>query len=157
MPAADALLPVRRAVRAIWLAAGVAVVGFAPSAAFAKDLSCAFRVRGPLQLAFGNLDPTAPRTVVQTATGPAGSLEVGDCHFSVTLRVRFPNARGVLTHTDGKSVIAYTLAVEPGQLQGPGNFAHTRIRITGTIAPEAYRNARPGLYSEKNITVAVTP
>ena len=153
MPAPAALL---RAVRAACLAAGPALAAFAPGAAPAKDQSCAFRARGPLTLAFGEL-PTQPTTVIQQASGPAGSLEVGDCHFSMPLRVRFPNARQVLTHTDGKSVIPYTLAVEPGQLQGPGNFAHTRIRITGTIAPQAYRNARPGLYAERNITVEVTP
>lgn len=152
-------LHARRTVRAMGQAVRVGVVAvavFVPCTVLAKDQSCAFRARGPLTLAFGDL-PTQPTTVVKQATGPSGSLEVGDCHFAVNLRVRFPNARGRLTHADGKSVIPYTLAVEPGQLQGPGNFAHTRIRITATIAPDAYRNARPGLYSEKDITVEVTP
>ncbi len=159
MVSPDAMPLARRAVRASWQAARAGAVAMAvlvPCVVLAKDHSCAFRTRGPLTLAFGDL-PTQPTTVVKQATGPSGSLEVGDCHFAVTLRVRFPNARGLLIHTDGRSAIAYTLAVEPGQLQGPGNFAHTRIRITGTIAPEALRNARPGLYTEKNITVEVTP
>lgn len=136
------------------LATGLAL---APGPAQAKDLSCGFRVRGPLELSFGELDPSAPRTVVQRASGPAGSLEVGDCHHTVTLTVRLLHARGVLTHTDGVSTLPYSLAIEPAQLAGPGNFAHAAIRIVGTIAPEAYRNARPGVYTEKNITVDVTP
>lgn len=127
----------------------------------ASGNNCEFKAAGTLNLAFGQLDPSAPGATVQaTLTGALSLRQFGDCKRA-TFMVRigpgdYFNGTRRLKHELLNDYIPYMLDVPDTAIyQGPGNHQYPyTLNFTGTILGRDFVNATAGKYHD-NIVVEV--